>query len=558
MATGARDWRTWLGATGLLCVSLAYFVPAAVANSDLTDGGYCLFMDEEITFGGVRKILHAPDRKTFRKMVIDGDDHRYGRIVWYSAALVSWVPERVYGEPGQIVATRMLYATALWAAYLILVLTFIPGWLFRNVALAALIFLPSTPYYASMPKPEPLQLLFLALFLRSGAAVRFCFGWHWLFLGLAFGAKISTAPLVVPFVLVGCVAEVLADRPGSAAGVARLAGRRVWDGLALAAVAFVIGWVVAVPALFDGSCGVRTWMNAIISNLGHGHDDASVTAGSWVDLIYNRWTVMPVWLLMALTALTAALAGVLSVRLARRRQFGPEYLGLVALLVGLALLVPIVLKVKRLWPIYLHPAAVLFCVSAFAMSDGCIRVYLRGGSRRVARALVIVLALVVTYYQSAQIAGEYRTLVTRTQQPYHQARMREYRALGAMFDDLSDKLGRRVIVAYDPVFYLHDQSPKLFHARYYGSFLDWHLSFDVVIVDKNSAYWIPDPRVPEPGSAATENKVKGLEGYLKHVRGGGSAGSAEPTYVPVEFPCENVLVLMRADLAARTGARVQP
>jgi hypothetical protein len=44
---------------------------------------------------------------------------------------------------------------------------------------------------------------------------------------------------------------------------------------------------------------------------------------------------------------------------------------------------------------------------------------------------------------------------------------------------------------------------------------------------------------------------------LKHVRGSGSDELVEPIYIPIEFPCENILVLMREDLVTSTHASAE-
>jgi len=49
-------------------------------------------MDERITFDGVRNILHPDSLRHFIWSVFDGGDHRYGRSLWNSMAIFSFVP----------------------------------------------------------------------------------------------------------------------------------------------------------------------------------------------------------------------------------------------------------------------------------------------------------------------------------------------------------------------------------------------------------------------------------------------------------------------------------
>ena len=57
-------------------------------------------------------------------------------------------------------------------------------------------------YYMTSPKPEPIQLLFLSTFLFYYKKYNMKIdSFYWVFLGLAFGAKISLLPLVIIFLL---------------------------------------------------------------------------------------------------------------------------------------------------------------------------------------------------------------------------------------------------------------------------------------------------------------------------------------------------------------------
>jgi hypothetical protein len=57
--------------------------------------------------------------------------------------------------------------------------------------------IPSTAYYSTMPKPEPFQLFFLSIFLLMHIRKQYRIQTHFIWLGLAMGAKISILPLVL-------------------------------------------------------------------------------------------------------------------------------------------------------------------------------------------------------------------------------------------------------------------------------------------------------------------------------------------------------------------------
>ena len=77
------------------------------ANSDLAAGRFALFMDEGMVFDGVSKILHPASLRDFAFAIVNGGDQRYGRSLWNLTALVAYLPERIWGDTGLIIAERM-------------------------------------------------------------------------------------------------------------------------------------------------------------------------------------------------------------------------------------------------------------------------------------------------------------------------------------------------------------------------------------------------------------------------------------------------------------------
>ena len=146
----------------IILVILSYWV--MLANMDLASGRFALFMDERITFDGVKNILHPEGVKSFILSVVDGGDHRYGRSLWNSIAIFAAVPERLFGDLGQIVSARLLQYFLIVASIVVITFGILRSWLLRFVLITALLSVPFTAYYSTMPKPEPLQLFFLALF----------------------------------------------------------------------------------------------------------------------------------------------------------------------------------------------------------------------------------------------------------------------------------------------------------------------------------------------------------------------------------------------------------
>ena len=154
------------------------------ANDDMRAGRHVLFMDELITYDSAMAFLQVESLKDLFYAFADSDG-RYGATLYYSSALVAVLGNAFGGDAGAILLIRMLLSVELAAAYLLLAFVLISNRLLSLVALLTLIFLPTTAYFATMPKPEPLQLLFLAIFLYLFVKRRQFFGWPWLFFGLA-------------------------------------------------------------------------------------------------------------------------------------------------------------------------------------------------------------------------------------------------------------------------------------------------------------------------------------------------------------------------------------
>jgi len=82
-----------------LILGLSFYMSLR-ANLDLAAGRFVLDMDERTAFNGVFKILNPKSAFDFFYAIFDGQDHRYGRIFWNVMALISVIPEKIWGETG--------------------------------------------------------------------------------------------------------------------------------------------------------------------------------------------------------------------------------------------------------------------------------------------------------------------------------------------------------------------------------------------------------------------------------------------------------------------------
>lgn len=436
-----------------------YFV--SQANLDLLNGRYALFMDEQITFDGVSKILHPNSFSMFIDHVIDGGDHRYGRVLWNLSSLASVIPERIWGVSGQIFATRMTQAIIQLAAFFVLSFNFLHSWILRGLALWALVTLPHTPYYATMPKPEPLQLLFLAIFLTLAFKHNLRFGYYWLFLGLAFGAKISVLTVFPLLILIGLLQQFgnpeWVDFPVPIAihrwlnfffrlGLVGFGTYQVIYGytnhqfialsIGLACVfypflirsiqqyhcftipfawfrtfgIFILGFGIAVPVvLFKIPQGVIAWYGWTFQMTTHGFDDKSNTALTWIKYIFSGWTSAPIHLLIGLLILVGAMVitcfvlSSLSKAPVKRpwpvtlNQFITHQHGILLMLISMCLFIPILVLVKRIWGFYLHVGIAILIV---ALLNICEQLLMSKSARPYSRSFQIGLTLIFLSLQT--------------------------------------------------------------------------------------------------------------------------------------------------------------
>ena len=178
---------------GLLSVALVFgvFILTLWGNSNNPNARY-LFIDEQITFYPVTKILNPSGLDEFLWLISDGSDYRYGRILWNAIAFTAFIPSKLFGEAGQIVAAREFGTLLLLFSYALLIIGFLKTPPVRFFALLILVLLPYNSYYMSMPKPEPLMLFSASLFLFLNSRNYFAPGKPcWMLLGIALGAKIS-------------------------------------------------------------------------------------------------------------------------------------------------------------------------------------------------------------------------------------------------------------------------------------------------------------------------------------------------------------------------------
>jgi len=361
-----------LGALVAAALATAWWIQLAVqANLDMADGRYMLFMDELITFDGVERIQTA-QTVSEAAAALSGPDQRYGRTVWYLAYLSGTLGEAIGGERGQIVATRLAFAATLVLALALWCWALIRSYSLRLLAFIAALTTPFASYYAAMPKPEPLMLLFLSLYAVAAQRFGRGLGASFLFLGLAYGMKISAFPAIAVLV-------VFAMTRGAAEN-----GERLMRRAASSVGWFILGFVAAVPiVLADVPNGLTNHFAATWGSRTHGADSSTIGPLAWLTHIHDGaffgWGAFG-WLALGLLSALAATPAVLTVAYqasthaawrVRVRNWvlsDGAFLTVVAA-AGAGLLASIVLSAQRLWGFYLFPGTILLIVGALAAAD---------------------------------------------------------------------------------------------------------------------------------------------------------------------------------------------
>lgn len=358
--------------------------------------------DELIAIGNVNAMLTPESARHFVFHTISGSTVMYGRFVFYVDAAVSFIPYKIWGLTGQIIATRWAHAAVLMWAFYLLIITFIPRertWL-RTATALLLCLIPYSLYFSIVPKPEPYQLLCLALFFyydKKGEHQSFKpFVW----LGLAFATKISTIgilPVVGIYFLLRNKAPMLN----------RIVKPLAW---------FMTGVFIGVPTLLLGLVK-RIYLESYISHtfgtIRQDYDDSSIDALQWLGYMGRSYFVLhPALLLPLLTALVVAAVMVL-----RKKGLQTHH---IVLLTGIVLLVLVALNTHRMWPHYLYIGWVMVFVGlAASLAD-----FYKG------LPVVIVLAL-IALCETGNLADNSRYLMSREQQPeYISAKTAGEKALG--------------------------------------------------------------------------------------------------------------------------------
>lgn len=530
-----------LAILAMAALSVYHFVLVWQSITDFVVIRPFIFRDEAITYDGIYSILHPESFKGFMKAVIDGGDHRYGRIIFNISAALSYFPEMILGPAGQIVATRLTQAVFLYAGYLVLLFAFIKNWTLRVLALFLLLAIPTTSYFSYMPKPEPIQLFFLALFLAFHIKRDCRFGWHWLLFGLSLGAKVSVFPIVfVLAVLAYWLDRKEAKRPFPIPKNPRVVGL----------IAFICGLILAVPVILRG---LFTYVDRTFLGAGHGSDSSLISWLDWTTFLFTDYLGTPWYLPFLMVILAAVILWKPVSNFLRTRDLNNRGAqGLLLWCLGAILLVGIMIPVKRLWPHYLHVGIALQIIGLLMI----IEFQWKNGPKLVRLAFVLFLCGIIGvqgWFGGKKNLETYAEASQRSRHPAHLEDVRQYRYMLSQVQDLASKMSRRPRVHFDPILYVPDEAPHYIRHVQWGGFDGWNEDLDLIFLHK---YQTPYESLPHPSTSHYKDMRHAHDDYLKHVILAGTTTCKErPCYRLLKNNLDNLYGLIPEALYSKAYAQ---
>lgn len=330
-----------------IIISVAFIVLASVLNMQFIEGSNIDTIiaghDEYIAVKEVYSILHPLSIKHFFLAIIAGDVIYYGRLMFYVDALFAYIPFKIWGVAGMVYTVRMVHSLFMLVSLLLLSATFLKDTLQRILFLLGSMALYYSLYFVMMPKPEPMQLFFLALFLYYFKKRDWTFGWHFIWLGIAFGLKFNVL-LLLP-VLFGIP---FYSRPE---GNLVFSKEKIIKGLKSLGI-LIIGIVIAIPCLALSPLKpiyMKNYLHETFGGTEKSYDDLSLTISDWIEKglggsYLGHWLLGYLFMTLALAVFVYGIYNMI-------RKRNSVYL--LILSIGMILTWAIMIKTKRLWPHYI-------------------------------------------------------------------------------------------------------------------------------------------------------------------------------------------------------------
>ncbi len=343
--------------------SILFLTLAAVLNLQFLEGAninhFIAGHDEYLTVREVYSILNPLSWKHFVLAIIGGDILYYGRVMFYTDALFAYVPFKIWGLDGMVYAIRMTHSVWILISFLILNNLFIKTKLNQFLFLFGSAGVMYSIYFVQMPKPEPLQLFFIAMFLRGLFKNNYVFGRYSFWLGLALAIKINVL-LLLPllFLLPLFIHKSFGFKANFQSGFKGL----IW---------FFIGFFVGIPCLLLTPIQpvyLKTYLHETIFGTTKSYDDSSLGFIKWLESGLGGNYLGSHFLAYVFVLLAFALTIYTAFNYLKRKDKKSLQIAVISAM-GLILMLSVMVLTKRLWPHYLWTGFVLIWLSFNIISE---------------------------------------------------------------------------------------------------------------------------------------------------------------------------------------------
>lgn len=515
------------------------------ANYNALDS-FSLFMDERISFEGIKMILNPKNMTDFLWSIYDGGDHRYGRIFWNSSALFTSIPYYLFGENLQILSTRTFQVLLIIFSYLILCKSFIKNQFLRILSLFFLLSIPFNSYYMTMPKPEPIQLFLATLFLYFFYKNRFALNKsYWILLGLSLGAKISILPIAIVFFLYSFYLDLINKNKNILIDNFLNTFFYISFGLSIAVPIllphFVISlllyiflssyfkiWYLKIFNVFlllsinfilslyfyskNKILGLAMWGGSTLLNSAHGRDNIDINFFDWIDYIVFSWSNAP-YLLIILTLIFSILILRRFINISFEKDSKHQKLiPLILIFSGIFSTFIIFLTVQRLWGFYIFINSIFIFLGFLIIIDFILgnRINLKKRDKYLAYATLFSF-MACSFFWTKENINHFNELSQRTASQEYLLNYKSYKEIISFLDQYKFQ---SIKIKYDPSLFMINNTSNLSIDVFWGYLTDWDSSYDVIIL---SSRHLPGKEIPDKNNVSYSDYVSAINKYENNV-----------------------------------------
>ncbi len=359
--------------------------------------------DEYLTIKDVYSIIRPLSFKHFFLAVMHGSFLAYGSLMFYLDALIAFIPYKLFGLEGMVYTIRMTHAFFLVSGLSLLSHTFLRTGLSKILFMLSSLAVAHSFYFAMMPKPEPIQLFFFALFLYYFKKNEWNYGRHFLWLGMAFGLKI-TLLIFLPFIFIAPLFSQVKIEWKT----------KLKEGIG-AFLFFLLGFIVAVPYLllaFVRPTYIDSFLDANLRNTSKDYDDSSISLFDWLGEglagpYFGQESLGLIFLLLIIFVFCWR-----AFMMVKEKAFKGEIL---LSFLGLIFIVFIALKVDRLWPHYMWMGYVLSVLALNELHGATKNAFIKKGLATISTGIVLLIAseFVSVNYEKYFLVDQQPEIVTR-------------------------------------------------------------------------------------------------------------------------------------------------